>query len=281
MKKLSVISIFILCALFKAESQDYSFPLLKGYKIEANYPVFTPDNLWDFIDGAADNYLSYGFENVHVREYVKGKTKIKVEIYKHKDPDNTFGIYASERSPSYRYVNLGTQGYIIDGTINFFKGHFYVKMSTYSGDDKVHRDMESLAWKLSDMLPDDAALPEALTELPDNNKVKYSEIFINQSVLGHDFLHGAFKANYSLNGNNFQIYLFKHSPEEIIKMVKLYLSSVSMDTSDSSEGKYAFKDGYNGDIFLGWKGSKAIIISGLTKDQTDIANLYIDNILHN
>ena len=35
-------------------SQDPVFPDLNGYKIKTDYPVYLPDNLWDFINGAAD-----------------------------------------------------------------------------------------------------------------------------------------------------------------------------------------------------------------------------------
>ena len=30
-----------------------------------------------------------------------------------------FGIYSTERSPSFKFMNLGSQGYRTDGAINF------------------------------------------------------------------------------------------------------------------------------------------------------------------
>jgi hypothetical protein len=109
-------------------AQELVLPGLTGYKIKTGYPVFLPENLWDFINGAADTYLAYGFVDLHVAEYKKGKGVIKLEIYKHTDNTMAFGIYSTERSPSFRFVNLGAQGYIADGTINFFKGSYYVKI---------------------------------------------------------------------------------------------------------------------------------------------------------
>jgi hypothetical protein len=40
-----------------------------------------------------------------------------------------------------------------------------------------------------------------------------------------------------------------------------------------------FKDGYNGDIFLSWKDNRIVIISGLFKDQAEIADRYTSQIL--
>lgn len=103
-------------------AQDIVFPQLKGFKIKTDYPVYVPDNLWDFINGAADNYLANGFVDLHVTEYKKGKAVIKLEVYRHSENTLAFGIYSSERSPSFRFMNLGAQGYIADGSINFLKG---------------------------------------------------------------------------------------------------------------------------------------------------------------
>ena len=159
-------------------SQDIVFPDLPGYKKTSNYPVYTADNLWDFIDGAADTYLSLGFEDLHVVEYLKGKNVIKLEIYKHKDDIQAFGIYSSERSPSFRFMNIGAQGYKADGSLNFFKGKFYIKIRTYSKSEKILQTLETLALKVSDMLPGGSDMPATLKEFPDMGKKKNEETYI-------------------------------------------------------------------------------------------------------
>jgi len=95
-----------ICTLFlslllslPALTQEFTLPALEGFKKVTSYPVFVPENLWDFINGAADNYLSYAFQDLHVAEYKKGKNVIKLEVYRHRDKVNTFGIYFSERHP--------------------------------------------------------------------------------------------------------------------------------------------------------------------------------------
>ena len=52
-------------------AQEVNFPELGGYKKNTDFPVYSPDNLWDFINGAAETYLAYGFVDVHVAEYKK------------------------------------------------------------------------------------------------------------------------------------------------------------------------------------------------------------------
>ena len=261
-------------------SQELSFPDMQGYKWSTNYPVYTPDNLWDFIDGAAETYLSYNFEDLHVAEYKKGRNVIKLEIYRHKDNIQAFGIYSSERSPSFRFINIGGQGYKADGSLNFFKGKFYVKIRTYSKSEKILQSLETLALKVADMLPGESVMPKALSEFPEMGKKKNEETYIRESVLGHEFLQDAFKAMYEVNDMSFSIFLIdKSSPDESRKVITSYLSNAGVETDDLLGGKYVFKDGYNGDIFLSWKDTRIVIISGLSKDQTEIANRYTSEIL--
>ena len=107
MRNKFLIGFFLILLSGSAFPQDFTFPDLAGYKIETNYPVFAPENLWDFINGAADTYLAYGFIDLHVAEYKKGKNVIKLEIYHHSNSTMTFGIYSSERSSSFSFVDLG------------------------------------------------------------------------------------------------------------------------------------------------------------------------------
>jgi hypothetical protein len=52
-----------------------------------------------------------------------------------------------------------------------------------------------------------------------------------------------------------------------------------MEPDESQEGKYMLRDGYNGNIFLSWKGNRIVIIQGLEKDQSALADRYSSEIL--
>jgi len=280
MRNRFLFGLFLILFFGSASAQEFSLPDLKGYKMTTNYPVFGPENLWDFINGAADTYLAYGFVDLHVAEYKKGKNVIKLEIYRHSDNTMAFGIYSTERSPSFRYMNLGTQGYIADGSINFFKGNYYVKIRTYSKNEKTLQSTESLALKVSNMLGGDSKMPSVLSQFPETGKKLNEETYINESVLGHKFLNKAYKAIYEVGSDNFAIFIMeKNSPEETVKSVDDYLAATGMDPVGAGSGRYMLKDGYNGTIFLAWKENIIVIISGLSKDQTDVADRYITEIL--
>jgi hypothetical protein len=280
MKK-TILTGFLLALLIgSASAQDFAFPELPGFKQASKYPVYLPDNLWDFINGAADAYLALGFKDLHVTEYKKGKQTIKLEIYRHSDHTMAFGIYASERSPSYTFINIGSQGYRTGGSLNYFKGDYYVKLRTYSTKPKTLQAEESLARLVAEMLPGETSMPALLLQFPAEGKKENEETFINESVLGHEFLNKAFKALYQVGNDNFSIFLMKFdSEQEALKTAEKYLDSAGLEAGSSATGRFIFTDGYNGTIFLSWKNDMVVIISGLAKDQSDIADKYTSEIL--
>ncbi|MBG0859766.1 MAG: hypothetical protein IQL11_09700, partial [Bacteroidales bacterium] len=246
-----------------AGAQEITFPDLGGFKKITKYPVYVPENLWDFINGAAEGYLALGFVDLHVAEYKKGKDVIKLEIYRHSDHTMAFGIYANERSPSFRYLNLGAQGYNTDGSINFFKGNFYIKIRTYSRKEKTLQSAESLAARVEQMLPGETEMPVPLSQFPIDGKKKNEEMYINENVLGHQFLYKAFKAVYEVGPDSFSVYMIRAgTPQETWKMAEAYLKSAGMDSTESDTGKFILNDGYNGTVFLAWKNDTIVIISG-------------------
>jgi len=271
---------FLIILLGSASAQNFTFPGLEGFKKNTDFPVFGPENLWNFINGAAETYLAYGFIDLHTAEYKKGRNVIKLEVYRHGNNTLAFGIYSTERSPSFRFMNLGSQGYITDGAINFFKGNYYVKIRTYSKSEKTLQAAESLALLVSDMLEGGSDMPEVLSLFPVLGKKVNEEIFINESVLGHKFLNRAFKASYEVGPDNFSIFIIESKLSgETLKSAEAYLSAAGIDAVEAGSGKYMLTDGYNGTIFLSWKDTKIVIISGLSKDQTETADQYTSEIL--
>ena len=263
-----------------AAGQDIAFPDLEGFKKMTKYPVYLPENLWDFINGAADGFLALGFQDLHVAEYKKGKNVIKLEIYRHQNHTMAFGIYASERSPSFNFTNLGAQGYSIDGATNFFKGNYYVKIRTYSEKAKVLQAAGSLAQRVANMLPGETVMPALLARFPSEGKKINEETYINDNVLGHQFLSSAFQAQYGIGNDSFSIYLIrKETAAEILEMARTYLAAAGLESFLTDENRFVFNDGYNGTVFLSWRDNTMAIISGLAKDQADIAYKYTLEIL--
>src|SRR5512143_1768289 len=95
------------------------FPEIRGWQLLDSVQVFSPENLYDYIDGAADLYLTYDFQELKVAEFKReSKETVIVEIYRHCTPQNAFGIYSQERLANADFLDIGEQGYYEEKVLN-------------------------------------------------------------------------------------------------------------------------------------------------------------------
>ncbi|MCU0459929.1 MAG: hypothetical protein MUE37_12670 [Bacteroidales bacterium] len=254
------------------------FPELKGYRISDDYPVYTPDDLWNYINGAADAYLMLGFIDLNIREYVKGKKSIKAEIYRFGDDARAFGMYSMERSPGYAFIQVGVQGYNEEGAVHFYKDRYYVKIMSHASSKKVNESMLELARLIASGIGGRNEFPSLLELFPAEGLLKNQETYLLESVLGHEFLRGAFRASYEVDGDRFDIYLFSSDdPAVTIAMAAALAGDAWSEEEDPF--KYAFEDGFNGVIHMARKGGRLIVVSGLSIEKTPLAERYIERML--
>lgn len=257
MKKLFYLLVLFLTGIYsliRAE-EIVDFPGHSGWELSTDFPVYSPDNLWDYINGAADGYLTYGFRNLYMAEYTKGKNRIKVEVYIHKDEKNAFGIYTAERSPDYNFLDIGVQGYQSGGALNYFTGNKYIKMHTDSDKNSIHKAMKDIAQKLAENQEGSPDFPDILNYFPQKAKMPHRERFIARNFLGHEFFNEVFTADYKVNNEKFTLFITeKSSPEECKMLIRNYMDFTGQEISPVEQGLFLIKDRYNGDIPLIWDG---------------------------
>jgi hypothetical protein len=262
-------------------AQEIQFPDYKGYTIVKEYPVYTSDNLWDYINGAAESYMSLGFQELSIAEYKRGKKiTVKAEVYSHLNPNMSFGIYALERAPSYNFIDIGIQGYRDSDMVHFIKGTYYVKVTTHSKSKKSIEAVYEIARLVENSLEGSTEMPQAIALFPDEGRQPNEEMYYSESALGHQFLQRAFRCSYISDNRHFDIYLFNEMNEQDnFEMLKEYLAKYGLDPGSGNSGKVMFEDGYNGTIFMAWSKGITVLVTGLKSDDSEIANRYIDQIL--
>ena len=188
-----------------AGAMPFAFPAVDGWKPAGQPQVFSPDTLYDYINGGSDLYLKYDFEELQVVEYRKDAMSVSVEVYRHRDADHAFGIYSQERVPSAAFLPLGAQGYYENAACNFIQGGYYVKLSSdHTGADD-REILLAFARRISQALPAQSALPAALSAFPPDGKRRNSEKFIAKDFLGYAFLHAGYLVDYERSGQKYQL----------------------------------------------------------------------------
>ena len=166
--------------------------------------TFGPDNLYEYIDGAAPGYLRYDFRQLTVQALQKAgdpKTQIAVERYEFGSHLDAFGIYSNERAPGLTFIKLGAQGYCVGPACRFYKGRYYVKLTAGRGDDASKAAEAAVAATIARRLRGETTPPAILGALPKLGLVAGSERYEGSDLLAHDFLGAGFTADYDLGGD--------------------------------------------------------------------------------
>ena len=244
----------------RASSSDWGnfvFPEVTGWKQSEEIQTFIPKTLYEYINGAADLYLMYDFEELKVAEYQNDKkASVTVDAYRHKNPIFAFGIYSQERHPKANYINVGVQGYIENNVLNFLAGPYYVKISSYNTGAEDQEILLAFAKKVAENLGENGNLPSILTSFPLDGKVKNSEKFIAKNFLGYSFLYSAFTADYEIQEGKFKLFVIEATDQNECKtMIEKYLQSLKSPRKDVVEDRYIFSDPHHGEIELRWHGA--------------------------
>lgn len=243
------------------------FPEIADWQKKGAVENYLPENLYEYIDGAAENFIGYDFKQLAVQNYANDKGQaLSVEIYFHGTAENAFGIYSSEKPLAGNYLELGGQGYVEAGVLNFVCAAYYVKISAFELGDKGQDVLTHLGRALADRIDARASLPEILRAFPGVGKITHSERFILNNFLGHDFLHAAYTADYRINGQNFQLFVIHAGSEAAARaMLEKYVALEKKSPAPPvnshkgtdvavQPGAMTVNDPYNGPVRLIWQG---------------------------
>ncbi len=169
---------------------------LPGHAAAQDSPSFyNPDSLFQYIDGGADIYLLYDFQILLHQNFKSGAAELTTDVYDMGSPEDAFGMYASERSPSYQFIPAGVEGYRSKGTLVFLQDRYYVKL-TGSGAN-ADALLDQFARALSARIGGTRTFPPLLQKLPQEHRVKHSEQYMRKDPLGHAFLSPAYAVTYA------------------------------------------------------------------------------------
>ena len=175
---------------------------LPAKAVSQGAPTYYGENLWEYIDGAAEQYQLYGLDGMIHQEFKAGKIDVTMDIFCMGQAENAFGIYATERSASSPFVSIGTEGVFSrtsDGNsaLNFLMGRYYVKLIGFgTGSDAV---VEAFAREIAARIGEPTGWPALLGKLPVAHRAPHSELYVLSNPLGHDYLSPAYSIKYQLD----------------------------------------------------------------------------------
>lgn len=191
-------------------------PRLDGWAPTEAFRSFFPDDLFEYIDGAAESYLSYDFRELAVADFGRTGTDatLTLEIYDMGTAVNAFGIFGAERYPDNAAVPVGVLGYFEGEALNFLAGRFYVKMLAFGLGDGTEPFLRQVGLKIAAGIKPEGGLPKLVTAFPKDGLVARSERYIKRNVMGYEFLRDGYVAAYQAGDREIEGFLIEGRSEK-------------------------------------------------------------------
>jgi hypothetical protein len=229
-------------------------PRIDGWKLQAPPTTYTPETLFEYIDGGADAYLSYDFQELVAASYVNAKkVEVTADLYRHRDPARAFGMYSQERRAGSSKMLGKLEGVASPDHLEFVAGDYYVKLALPGGGDPAL--LPQFAEKIAAKLPGTRVLPPVLACFPERGKKPRAEKLIARDFLGHAFLHDAAVVPYEIDGARFRLFAVEgKDAADVRAMVAGFRNLAKLAKAEiPAEGNATVKDPLNGQVVLAWK----------------------------
>ncbi len=259
-------------------------PEIEGWKLAEELQSFFPEDLYEYIDGAAESYLGYDFKELVVAQFQKTGTEASVtlEIYDMGNGTNAFGIFSSERFPENKVVDVGTSGYIEGEVLNFICGNAYVKIMSFDSDQETPAVLDAFARKVAGKMGGRGGLPPLLSAFPRDGIVANSEKYILRNVMGFEFLSDGYMASYKLDGTEFECFFIEtdkgRDPAVLLKKLLDFYAKNEQPAGDIPLG-YHIRNKYGQNLYIGVAGKFLCGVNRLPDGAGTIGDRYLRSLV--
>lgn len=160
---------------------DYLPDSLQGWDLAIDDRKYSPETLYDYIDGGAELYLSYGMKEVICRIYKNEKQEeIRVEVFDMVKPEDAFGVFSHTRDKDEKLYGQGSQYFT--GTLIFWKDHYYVSITANDENEVIRESIHSLALQIDKKISTTGNLPDIINMLPLEGLQQDAYIFFHHYI---------------------------------------------------------------------------------------------------
>jgi hypothetical protein len=194
----------------------------QGWKIHDKILWFTPENLYQLINGRAEFYLAYDVVRMNFTRFEKNDDSdifINVSIYDMGTPTNAFGVFSTERSQVSKELKIGRSAYRSGTDYYMWKGRYYVQIIPSSDSVELKLIAMELAKKLGDLLWDSGEPVWGLSALPKENLIPQSVRYYLVDAMALDFMKNTYIAEYKRNQAPVTVFLSRRDSVETARDV--------------------------------------------------------------
>jgi hypothetical protein len=158
--------------------------------------LYNRETLYDYMDGGAEVYLAFDFQQVWARKYTNpAGLELRLDIYDMGSPEEAFGIFSCDREdPS---AGIGQDSEYGFGLLRFRQGRYFVTITASDENEGVGKSILDLGRAVAERLGPPGPKPDLIEFLPpdsirpDRTSYFHSSINLNNRffVASENILH--------------------------------------------------------------------------------------------
>jgi hypothetical protein len=169
-------------------SPEISLPAeAAGWKWDGKEMKYDSKSVFKHMDGAAELYLAYGFQNLRVRRFEKpNQPPITLEFYDMVSSENAYGVFSFERQDE--AVGIGQGSEFGGGLLRFWKGKYFVSIYGDGQGVEIESAILTIGRTTADFIQETGPEPKLVDLIPGKDlglvdrSIRYlkSHILLNQ-----------------------------------------------------------------------------------------------------
>jgi hypothetical protein len=142
---------------------------------------YTRTSLYDYSDGGAELFLSYGFDKVISRTYIaEDQPEIKVDLFDLGAPENAFGVFCHIRESLQDEYGQGSVVY--EDAILFWKHRYYISLTSDDITLASEQTLKDIAAYIDASISTEGGLPAILDHLPEKGLIHESILYFKHYI---------------------------------------------------------------------------------------------------
>jgi hypothetical protein len=153
---------------------------IPGWDIFQKVEVYNHDNLFNLVDGQAESFFAYGFEQAAVQRYQDSAgTLMNVEIWQLATPADAYGLFTTGRSGS--PASIGNEGDSDPGRrLAFWQNRYFVNLGAVQ--PVPDGTLQAFARAIASSLPAGGERPDLVGRLPQSGLAERTTIFFHEEM---------------------------------------------------------------------------------------------------
>ncbi len=165
---------FLLCGVAQEAGVEGKEPMapkivlpseVAGWKWDGKGKSFNTKTVFEYIDGAAELYLAYGFLGLKVWRFEKtGAPPINLEIYEQASSEDAYGVFSFEQQDEPAGIGQGSE--FGGGLLRFWKGNYFVSVYAEGEGKGVEAAILDIGKAAAQAIPITGPEPKLIQFLP-------------------------------------------------------------------------------------------------------------------